>query len=50
MATKECPVCGMEIEDGGITVNAGGQKITACCDDCAKKVRENPAEYTTAAK
>ena len=42
---KKCPVCGMEITDGGVTANAGGRKVAACCDDCARKIEEDPAEY-----
>jgi ribosome-binding protein aMBF1 (putative translation factor) len=48
--TKTCPVCGMEIKDRGITVNADGHKVTVCCEDCAKKAAENPAEYVEVAR
>jgi len=50
MKTKTCPVCGMEIKDQGITVNADGRKVTVCCEDCAKKAAENPAEFIEVAK
>jgi ribosome-binding protein aMBF1 (putative translation factor) len=50
MKTKTCPVCDMEIKDGGIAVNVDGRELTVCCDDCAQKVEENPAEYVEVAK
>jgi hypothetical protein len=45
MAVKKCPVCDWEITDGGITVNVSGKPVVVCCDDCAKKVQEEPAKY-----
>jgi transcription elongation factor Elf1 len=50
MKTKKCPVCDWEIKDSGITVKAGGKEVVVCCDDCAKKVKENPAQYSGTAK
>jgi ribosome-binding protein aMBF1 (putative translation factor) len=50
MATKKCPVCDWEIKDAGIVVKAGGKQLTVCCDDCAKKAKENPAQYAKSAK
>jgi ribosome-binding protein aMBF1 (putative translation factor) len=50
MATKKCPVCDWEIKDGGIPVKVGGKELTVCCDDCAKKVKENPSQYAKAGK
>jgi hypothetical protein len=50
MAIKKCPVCDWEIKDGGIPVKVGGKEITVCCDDCAKKAKESPAQYAKAAK
>ena len=45
MAAKaKCPVCDWEIKDAK-TVKAGGKTVTVCCDECAAKVRENPAKY-----
>jgi ribosome-binding protein aMBF1 (putative translation factor) len=38
---KKCPVCDWEIKDDGIKVMVGGNEITVCCDDCAKKAEEN---------
>jgi hypothetical protein len=49
MNTKKCPVCNWEIKDGGIRVQSRGGEIVVCCDDCAKKVNENPDEFTEAA-
>jgi hypothetical protein len=50
METKTCPVCEWEIKDAGITIKAGGGEITICCDDCARKVKENPEKYGSATK
>jgi ribosome-binding protein aMBF1 (putative translation factor) len=38
-------VCDWDINDGGIKIGVGGKEITVCCDDCAKKVEEEPAKY-----
>ncbi len=50
MDTTKCPVCDWDINDGGIKVNVAGKEIIVCCDDCAKKVEENPAKFTATAK
>ena len=49
MKTKKCTVCGDEIKGVGIKVKVGGEEVTVCCADCAKKVKENPTEYIGAA-
>ena len=48
MQVEKCPVCDWEIKDGGIKVPVGGQSVVVCCDDCAKKVQEEPAKYGAA--
>ena len=49
MTTKKCPVCDWEIKDGGgIKVKVAGKEITVCCDDCARKAKEDPAKYAGA--
>jgi len=50
MKAKKCPVCDWEIKDGGIKVKVAGKEITVCCDDCAKKAKEEPAKYAGTAK
>lgn len=50
MKTMKCPVCDWEIKDQGIKVQAGGQEVTVCCDDCAKTVTEDPAKYAGTTK
>jgi endogenous inhibitor of DNA gyrase (YacG/DUF329 family) len=50
MKTTKCPVCDWEIKDGGIKVKAGDKQITVCCDECAKKVKANPAKYSGSSK
>ena len=48
MNTSKCPVCDWEIKDGGINVSVAGKQITVCCDDCAQKAKQNPAQYAAA--
>jgi hypothetical protein len=48
MNTSKCPVCDWAINDGGIKVTVAGKEITVCCDECAEKVREEPAKYAAA--
>ena len=50
MKAKKCPVCDWEMKGGGIKVKVGGQEITVCCDDCAKKAKQNPEKYVGAAR
>jgi YHS domain-containing protein len=45
MQSKNCPVCGMEIKDGGVQAKLGGKEVTVCCAQCAKKAQQNPAQY-----
>ncbi len=44
-ATKKCPVCNWEIQDGGREAKVQGKVIIVCCDDCAKEVAENPQKF-----
>lgn len=41
----KCPVCDWEIKDGGVKVTVGGKTVLACCEDCAAKIKSNPAKY-----
>jgi hypothetical protein len=50
MKTKKCPVCDCDIKDDGIKVKVGGKEIVVCCDDCAKKVKAEPAKFAGATK
>jgi hypothetical protein len=50
MKTTKCPVCNWDIKDGGIKVKVGGKEITVCCEDCATKAKEKPAQYAGTAK
>ena len=45
MKTRKCPVCDWKVKDGGVKVASGGKTVVVCCDDCAEKVRENPAKF-----
>jgi hypothetical protein len=44
---SKCPVCDWEIKDKGVLVKVGGKTVVTCCDDCAAKVKADPAKYTT---
>jgi ribosome-binding protein aMBF1 (putative translation factor) len=44
MKVRKCPVCDWEIKDAGVQVKVGGQELTVCCDDCAKKAKEAPVK------
>lgn len=46
-ATPKCPVCDWEIKDDGTQVRADGRVILVCCEECAEKVRKEPAKYIT---
>jgi YHS domain-containing protein len=48
MQTKKCPVCGMEIKDGGVQAKLGGREVTVCCAHCAKTAQANPVQYAGA--
>jgi hypothetical protein len=45
MNASKCPVCDWAINDGGIKVTVAGKEITVCCDECAEKVKQDPAKY-----
>ena len=45
---KKCPVCDWEIKDRGIEVKTPAGVVVVCCDECAKKVKTDPAQFTTA--
>ncbi len=45
---RKCPVCGWEIKGPGQPVNLSGKRVVVCCDDCAEKVKSNPAKYSEA--
>ncbi len=37
MQTKNCPVCGTEIKDGGVQAKIRGQQVTVCCDQLRER-------------
>jgi ribosome-binding protein aMBF1 (putative translation factor) len=39
MAMETCPVCGWDMQDGGIKIKVAGRELTVCCDACAEKAR-----------
>ena len=45
MAASKCPVCKWEIKEDGRQVKVDGRVVLVCCDDCATKVKANPAKY-----
>ena len=44
-AKKKCPVCGWELKDDAKTVTVKGKPVGVCCDDCAVKLKADPAKY-----
>ena len=50
METKaKCPVCDWQITGEGIEVKVNGKVITVCCEECAGKVKEDPASHGVSA-
>ncbi len=45
MAAKKCPVCQWEIKEDGKQVKVDGKVVLVCCDECAAKVKAQPAKY-----
>jgi ribosome-binding protein aMBF1 (putative translation factor) len=45
MAAKKCPVCAWTMEGEEKTVEVKGRKVAVCCDDCAAKLKADPAKY-----
>lgn len=45
---KLCPVCQWELKEEIREVIVQGRKVQVCCDECAAKVREEPAKYAVA--
>ena len=45
MSAQKCPVCGWEIKDQKHAVKVKGKTIAVCCDECAEKVKADPAKY-----
>ena len=44
MKAEKCAVCDWEITDGRTKLEVGGKEVTVCCDDCARKAREEPTK------
>jgi hypothetical protein len=42
---SKCPVCDDKLESDEKSVRIEGKTVKVCCDDCAQKVRANPAKY-----
>ncbi|MCC6677798.1 MAG: hypothetical protein IT436_11685 [Phycisphaerales bacterium] len=40
---SKCPVCDWEIKDKGVKVKSGGKEVTVCCQECADKLKAQPA-------
>jgi hypothetical protein len=47
-AKKTCPVCGWELKDDAKSVTVNNKSVTVCCDECAEKVKAEPAKYAAA--
>jgi len=44
-AKQTCMVCRYEIKDSGTPVKIGPRIFIVCCDECEKKIRENPTKF-----
>lgn len=49
MKIDKCPVCEWDMKDGGLKVKVAGKEITVCCEECAAKVKGDPAAYAAKA-
>lgn len=50
MAYAKCPVCGWDMQDGGIELTVAGRQITVYCDECAQKAKADPEAVAGAAR
>jgi len=41
----KCPVCDYQLDGSAKSIRVEGRTVTVCCDECAKKVRTEPAKY-----
>jgi len=48
MNNKKCPVCGSDLSGHKRDMRVKNRKVSVCCDECAKKVREEPSKYAKA--
>jgi ribosome-binding protein aMBF1 (putative translation factor) len=47
MAKKTCAACDCELDANSIKVKIGGNTIEVCCDECARKLNEAPAYFSS---
>ena len=47
-AAATCAVCQYKIDDTGRPVEIGRRVFIVCCDECEKKIREDPEKYIRA--
>lgn len=46
MKELKCPVCGWDLKAGeGEQVKIEAKTVQVCCDDCARKLKEEPNKY-----
>lgn len=46
MHEHKCPVCGWDMKAGeGEKVTVQERTVHVCCEDCARKLREEPNKY-----
>ncbi len=45
MSVAKCPVCAWEIKEKPVDVRLGDRVVATCCDECAEKVKAEPAKY-----
>ncbi|HKQ47172.1 MAG TPA: hypothetical protein VJZ71_03770 [Phycisphaerae bacterium] len=42
---NKCPVCDDKLDPAAKSVRVDGRTVRVCCDECAEKVRANPAKF-----
>ena len=47
MAKKTCAACDCELDVNSIKVKIGGNTIEVCCGECAQKLNEAPADFSS---
>ena len=40
MTEKTCAACDCALDTSAIKVTVGGQTVDACCDECARRLKE----------
>jgi len=46
MLEKTCAACDCKLDTNAIRVKIGGKAVEACCDECARKLKEAHSSAT----